>query len=110
MTKLPPSPICAMSEESPQDRKTQLAFAVAQGSSLKKWAEANNVSRATAYRWADEPEVKACAIAFAAAPSIGPSACCPAASHGPLWASSSSQTPPVPSQSNCRRCERSTPI
>ncbi len=61
MTKLPPSAICAMSEESPQDRKTQLAFAVAQGSSLKKWAEANNVSRATAYRWADEPEVKACA-------------------------------------------------
>ena len=53
-----------MSEESPQDRKTLLALAVAQGGSLRKWAEANNVSRATAYRWADEPEVKACVNAI----------------------------------------------
>ncbi len=50
-----------MSEESPPDRKIQLAVAVAQGVSLKKWAEANNVPKSTAYRWAEEPEVKACA-------------------------------------------------
>jgi hypothetical protein len=60
----PPSAICAMSDESLHDRKTDLALAIAQGISLKKWAEANNVSRATAYRWADEPEVKACANAI----------------------------------------------
>ena len=53
-----------MSEGLPQDRKTQLAFAIAQGSSLKKWAEANNVSKSTAYRWADEPDVKACVTAI----------------------------------------------
>ncbi|MGO9463477.1 MAG: hypothetical protein ACLQVF_04850 [Isosphaeraceae bacterium] len=53
-----------MSEEASPDPKTRLAFAVAQGTSLKKWAAANNVSRATAYRWADEPEVKACANAI----------------------------------------------
>jgi len=53
-----------MSEEAPQDRKFQLALAVAQGTSLKKWAEGNNVSRSTAYRWAEEPEVKACANAI----------------------------------------------
>jgi hypothetical protein len=61
--ELPPSPICAMSEEPLQNRKTDLALAIAQGISLKKWAEANNVARSTAYRWADEPEVKACANA-----------------------------------------------
>ena len=109
MTKLPPSAICAMSEGLPQDRKTQLAFAVAQGSSLKKWAEANNVSRATAYRWADEPEVKACGPPFAAAPSIGPSASCPGTSPGLLVGSSDSPTAPVPRQSSYPPCERFTP-
>jgi hypothetical protein len=34
--KLPPSATCAMSEESLQDRKTDLALAIAQGISLKK--------------------------------------------------------------------------
>jgi len=43
-----------MPEEAPQGRKTQLALAVAQGASPKKWAAANNVSRTTAYRWAKE--------------------------------------------------------
>jgi hypothetical protein len=53
-----------MSEEASQDRKTQLALALAQGTSLTKWAEANDVPRSTAYRWADEPEVKSRANAI----------------------------------------------
>jgi hypothetical protein len=53
-----------MSEEVRQDRKTQLALALAQGTSLAKWAEANDVSRSTVYRWADEPEVKSRANAI----------------------------------------------
>jgi len=53
-----------MSEEARQNLKTQLALAVAHGASVAKWAEANNVARSTAYRWADEPEVKACVNAI----------------------------------------------
>jgi len=53
-----------MSEIAPEDRKTQLALALAQGTSLKKWAAANDVSKSTAYRWSEEPEVKACANAI----------------------------------------------
>ncbi len=64
MTKLPPSVIGAMSDEASPDPKTRLAFAVARGTSLTKWAAANHVSRTTAYRWADEPEVKACVSAI----------------------------------------------
>jgi hypothetical protein len=48
-----------MSGEARQNRKTQLALAIAQGISPKRWAEANNVSKSTAYRWAEEPDVKA---------------------------------------------------
>jgi hypothetical protein len=53
-----------MSEEDRQNRKTDLALAIAQGTSLQKWAEANSVSRSTAYRWAEESEVKAWANAI----------------------------------------------
>jgi hypothetical protein len=53
-----------MSEEGRQDPKSELALAIAQGISIPKWAEANSVSRSTAYRWAEEPEVKACANAI----------------------------------------------
>ncbi len=47
-----------MSEEHCKSAKTQLALALAQGECIIKWAEANGVARATAYRWADEPAVR----------------------------------------------------
>jgi hypothetical protein len=53
-----------MCEEARETRKAGLALALAKGTSLKKWAEANNVSRSTAYRWAEDAEVKACANAI----------------------------------------------
>jgi len=53
-----------MSEEAHQGLRTQLALAVAHGTSLTKWAEANNVSRRTAFRWAAEPGVKKCVNAI----------------------------------------------
>jgi hypothetical protein len=53
-----------MSGELLPEKKTDLAFVIAQGASIKKWAEANGVPKTTAYRWADEPEVQACANAI----------------------------------------------
>jgi hypothetical protein len=50
-----------MSEKLLPERKADLAFAIAQGASLRKWAEANGVPKTTAYRWAEDPEVQACA-------------------------------------------------
>ena len=47
-----------MIEELPEGKKTQLAVAVAQGISVAAWARTNEVPRATAYRWAIEPEVR----------------------------------------------------
>ena len=47
-----------MIEELPEGKKTQLAVAVAQGISVAAWARTNEVPRATAYRWASEPEVR----------------------------------------------------
>jgi hypothetical protein len=46
------------------ERKNDLTVAIAHGASLRKWAEANGVPKTTAYRWADEPEVQACANAI----------------------------------------------
>jgi hypothetical protein len=50
-----------MSEELPPSKKSQLALAIAQGTSVKAWARANEVSIRTAYRWAKEPKVRAAA-------------------------------------------------
>jgi hypothetical protein len=38
--------------------KTQLALAIAQGTSVALWARANQVPRSTAYRWASQPELR----------------------------------------------------
>jgi hypothetical protein len=46
------------------EQKADLAFAITQDASLKKWAEASRVPKTTAYRWADEPEIQACANAI----------------------------------------------
>ena len=47
-----------MSEELPNGRKTQLALAIAQGTSVGSWARDNDVPRRTAYRWASDPKVR----------------------------------------------------
>jgi hypothetical protein len=53
-----------MADELTEDIKTQLALALAQGISVIRWARTNNVPKTTAYRWAQEPqlrkEVEAC--------------------------------------------------
>jgi hypothetical protein len=46
-----------MSVQVPVDRKTQLAFAIAQGRSVTSWARENQVPRSTAYRWARDTKV-----------------------------------------------------
>jgi hypothetical protein len=43
----------------PRSRKTELALAIANPTSVTAWARANEVPKRTAYRWADEPEVRA---------------------------------------------------
>ena len=45
----------------PQERKTALAGAIAQGRSVALWRRDNHVPRSTAYRWARQPEVRATA-------------------------------------------------
>jgi hypothetical protein len=47
-----------MPEELPESKKTQLAFAIAQGKSVAAWARQNEVPKSTAYDWASEPEVR----------------------------------------------------
>jgi hypothetical protein len=47
------------SPENAQSRKTQLALAIAHGTSVAAWARKNNVPRRTANRWASEPKVRA---------------------------------------------------
>jgi hypothetical protein len=47
-----------MSEQHLNTAKMQLALAIAQGECIIKWAKANQVARATAFRWADEPLVR----------------------------------------------------
>ena len=44
-------PVRAMTSESTNSLKLQLATAVAEGTSVKKWAEADKVPERTAYRW-----------------------------------------------------------
>jgi hypothetical protein len=47
-----------MDEDNRESLKTELAFALAQGSSIIAWARARDVPRTTAYRWASEREVR----------------------------------------------------
>jgi hypothetical protein len=47
----------AMSGELLPERKANLAFAIAQGASLRKWAEANGVPNTTAYRLAEVDQI-----------------------------------------------------
>ena len=47
-----------MSEEPRERNKFSLAVALARGSSIRRWARANNVPRETARRWAHEPDVR----------------------------------------------------
>ncbi len=57
-------PFCAMSEEQRQNLKTQLALAVAAGTSVCAWARAHEVPMRTAYRWANEPKVRGAVETF----------------------------------------------
>jgi hypothetical protein len=47
-----------MSQEPRERNKFSLAVALARGSSIRRWARANNVPRETARRWAHEPDVR----------------------------------------------------
>ena len=83
MTKLPPSAdFCHDRRSIAKDPKTRLALAHCRRHFRHEVGGSNNVSRSTAYRWAEEPEVKAAPIRFAAVPSIGPSAGWPSVSRG----------------------------
>ena len=50
-----------MTKELLQEKKNQLALAIAQGKSVALWASENRVPRSTAYRWAGQPEVRSAA-------------------------------------------------
>jgi hypothetical protein len=47
-----------MSEEPQKATKVQLAFALAQGSSIRAWARAHQVPPRTAQRWSKDPKVR----------------------------------------------------
>ena len=47
-----------MPEEVSLDKKTSLALAIARGQSIAAWAKKNEVPRSTAFRWANDPEVR----------------------------------------------------
>jgi hypothetical protein len=49
----------AMPGERSRSRKTDLALAIASGTSVTAWARGNHVPRRTAYRWSGEPKVPA---------------------------------------------------
>ena len=57
--KSPPSPISAMTGESTNSQKQQLALAIAEGTSVAQWASQNGVVERTAYHWAAQPDVRA---------------------------------------------------
>ena len=48
----------AMSAESTNSQKLNLAAAIAEGQPVRKWAETNGVPERTAYYWAAEPLVR----------------------------------------------------
>jgi len=45
-------------EEIPSSKQDQLALAIAHGQSITAWALQNEVPKATAYRWANDPDVR----------------------------------------------------
>jgi len=45
-------------EEIPLSKQDQLALAMAQGKSVRAWARQNEVPRNTAYRWANDPDLR----------------------------------------------------
>ncbi|MFI5461646.1 MAG: hypothetical protein ACHRXM_40190 [Isosphaerales bacterium] len=45
-------------EEVPLSKQDQLALAIAQGKSVHWWARQNDVPRTTAYRWANDPDLR----------------------------------------------------
>jgi phosphopantetheinyl transferase (holo-ACP synthase) len=51
--------ITKMSEEQRQNRKSQLARAMAKGQSVAEWSRQSGVAERTAYRWAKEAKFKA---------------------------------------------------
>ena len=46
-----------MPETHPQNTKTHLTLALAQGIRAAKWPRANQVPRNTAFRWAKDPKI-----------------------------------------------------
>jgi hypothetical protein len=55
----PSSPITAMTGECTNSQKQQLALAIAEGTSVAKWASDNGVAERTAYHWAAQRDVRA---------------------------------------------------
>ena len=53
-----------MSEQPEKGSKDQLAIAVGRGVSISAWARANEVPKATACRWANEPDVKKAVLSY----------------------------------------------
>jgi hypothetical protein len=53
-----------MSEEPKKGTKHQLAIAIGSGVPVAKWARANKVARSTAFRWANDPEVRKAATSY----------------------------------------------
>jgi phosphopantetheinyl transferase (holo-ACP synthase) len=51
--------ITKMSEQKRQNRKSQLARAMAKGQSVAEWSRQSGVAERTAYRWAKEAKFKA---------------------------------------------------
>jgi len=45
-------------EEIPSSKQDQLTLAIAHGQSINAWALQNEVPRTTAYRWANDPDVR----------------------------------------------------
>ena len=60
-----------MSEEPEKGSKEQLAVAIGRGIQIAGWANANGVTRTTAFRWANEPDVKKAVLSYRAVRSIG---------------------------------------
>jgi hypothetical protein len=51
-------PVSAMPGQRPRSQRTQLALAIANGTSVAAWACGNEVPKRTAYRWSREPKVR----------------------------------------------------
>ena len=53
-----------MSETPEKGSKEHLAVAIGRGVPIAAWARANEVARTTAFRWANEPDVKKAVLAY----------------------------------------------